>query len=159
MPNGTYGGVRGEETKVGQKTFVSRPTRFCFPFLFQTQGFGLDSPSHILTGGTDRMPSPRVLSACLAGLSVVVLPDRQHSLPQQSTSTRFPYYIQEASRLRLLSPRPGPVPSIQGRGDIHCRCAERRCARQVRFEVRNPRRICRFTPRQARSDVHNPRPG
>ncbi len=29
MPNGTYGGVRGKETKVGQKTFVSRPTRFC----------------------------------------------------------------------------------------------------------------------------------
>ena len=29
MPNGTYGGVRGEETKVGQKTFVSRPTRLC----------------------------------------------------------------------------------------------------------------------------------
>ena len=28
MPNGTYGGVRGKETKVGQKTFVSRPTRF-----------------------------------------------------------------------------------------------------------------------------------
>ena len=28
MPNGTYGGVRGEETEVGQKTFVSRPTRF-----------------------------------------------------------------------------------------------------------------------------------
>ena len=27
MPNGTYGGVRGRETKVGQKTFVSRPTR------------------------------------------------------------------------------------------------------------------------------------
>ena len=27
MPNGTYGGVRGTETKVGQKTFVSRPTR------------------------------------------------------------------------------------------------------------------------------------
>ena len=33
MPNGTYGGVRGTETKVGQKTFVSRPTRFSFPFL------------------------------------------------------------------------------------------------------------------------------
>ena len=28
MPNGTYGGVRGTETKVGQRTFVSRPTRF-----------------------------------------------------------------------------------------------------------------------------------
>ena len=28
MPNGTYGGVRGKETEVGQKTFVSRPTRF-----------------------------------------------------------------------------------------------------------------------------------
>ena len=28
MPNGTYGGVREKETKVGQKTFVSRPTRF-----------------------------------------------------------------------------------------------------------------------------------
>ena len=28
MPNGTYGGVRGTETKVGQKTFVSRPTLF-----------------------------------------------------------------------------------------------------------------------------------
>ena len=27
MPNGTYGGVRGKETKVGQKTFASRPTR------------------------------------------------------------------------------------------------------------------------------------
>ena len=27
MPNGTYGGVRGKEAKVGQKTFVSRPTR------------------------------------------------------------------------------------------------------------------------------------
>ncbi len=34
MPNGTYGGVRGKETKVGQKTFVSRPTRFInFVFL------------------------------------------------------------------------------------------------------------------------------
>ena len=31
MPNGTYGGVRGKETKVGQKTFVSRPTRFSPP--------------------------------------------------------------------------------------------------------------------------------
>ena len=30
MPNGTYGGVRGKETKVGQKTFVFRPTRFPF---------------------------------------------------------------------------------------------------------------------------------
>ena len=28
MPNGTYGGVRGKETKAGQKAFVSRPTRF-----------------------------------------------------------------------------------------------------------------------------------
>ena len=28
MPNGTYGGVRGKETKIGQKIFVSRPTRF-----------------------------------------------------------------------------------------------------------------------------------
>ncbi len=27
MPNGTYGGVRGKETKIGQKIFVSRPTR------------------------------------------------------------------------------------------------------------------------------------
>lgn len=33
MPNGTYGGVRGKETKVGQKTFVSRPTRFCPQFI------------------------------------------------------------------------------------------------------------------------------
>ena len=37
MPNGTYGGVRGEETKVGQKTFVSRPTRW----------LGLDEPALI----------------------------------------------------------------------------------------------------------------
>ena len=29
MPNGTYGGVRGKETKAGQKAFVSRPTRLC----------------------------------------------------------------------------------------------------------------------------------
>ena len=28
MPNGTYGGVRGKETKIGRKTFVSLPTRF-----------------------------------------------------------------------------------------------------------------------------------
>lgn len=35
MPNGTYGGVRGKETKVGQKIFVSRPTRlFAFAPLF-----------------------------------------------------------------------------------------------------------------------------
>ena len=58
MPNGMYGGVRGKETKVGQKTFVSRPTRlffardtsfvlhfvfflvFLFPFsLFLAEGF------------------------------------------------------------------------------------------------------------------------
>ena len=32
MPNGTYGGVRGKETKVGQKTFVSRPTRLILNF-------------------------------------------------------------------------------------------------------------------------------
>ena len=31
MPNGTYGGVRGKETKVGQKTFASRPTRWAYP--------------------------------------------------------------------------------------------------------------------------------
>ena len=30
MPNGTYGGVGGRKTKVGQKTYsVFRPTRFC----------------------------------------------------------------------------------------------------------------------------------
>ena len=34
MPNGMYGGVRGQETKVGQKTFVSRPTQMAFlPFI------------------------------------------------------------------------------------------------------------------------------
>ena len=31
MPNGTYGGVRGKETKIGQKIFVSRPTRYLLP--------------------------------------------------------------------------------------------------------------------------------
>ncbi len=36
MPNGTYGGVRGKKTKVGQKTFVSQPTRF-----FQEEGLVL----------------------------------------------------------------------------------------------------------------------
>ena len=34
MPNGTYGGVRGKETKVDQKTFVSRPTRFASDNVF-----------------------------------------------------------------------------------------------------------------------------
>ena len=28
MPNGTYGGVKGKEAKIGRKTFVSLPTRF-----------------------------------------------------------------------------------------------------------------------------------
>ena len=37
MPNGTYGGVRGKETKVGQKTFVSRPTRLELPVVFVRQ--------------------------------------------------------------------------------------------------------------------------
>ena len=37
MPNGTYGGVRGTETKVGQKTLVSRPTR-----LHEEMGFCRD---------------------------------------------------------------------------------------------------------------------
>ena len=36
MPNGTYGGVRGKETKVGQKTFVSRPTRLLRPGRFHS---------------------------------------------------------------------------------------------------------------------------
>ena len=40
MPNGTYGGVRGKETKVGQKTFVSRPTRLRYT-------------EYILRAGTD----------------------------------------------------------------------------------------------------------
>ncbi len=35
MPNGMYGGVRGKETKVGQKTFVSRPTRLVLLLPFQ----------------------------------------------------------------------------------------------------------------------------
>ncbi len=35
MPNGTYGGVRGKETKVGQKTFVSRPTRLIYIMFLQ----------------------------------------------------------------------------------------------------------------------------
>ena len=39
MPNGTYGGVRGKETKVGQKTFVSRPTRlFAVAGIYQIDG-------------------------------------------------------------------------------------------------------------------------
>ena len=46
MPNGTYGGVRGKETKVGQKTFVSRPTR-------STLGIAL-------TSGLDELPACRV---------------------------------------------------------------------------------------------------
>lgn len=42
MPNSTYGGVRGNETKVGQKTFVSQPTRLFIPLFAQTgRGFGL----------------------------------------------------------------------------------------------------------------------
>ena len=41
MPNGTYGGVRGKETKVGQKTFVSRPTRFLWTYV----GRNLSDPS------------------------------------------------------------------------------------------------------------------
>ncbi len=32
MPNGMYGGVRGKETKVGLKTFVSRPARLSSVF-------------------------------------------------------------------------------------------------------------------------------
>ena len=32
MPNGTYGGVRGEETKVGQKKKLSFPDLLDFPF-------------------------------------------------------------------------------------------------------------------------------
>ena len=46
MPNGTYGGVRGTETKVGQKTFVSRPTRFVSTrSAFSSTGFA----THITT--------------------------------------------------------------------------------------------------------------
>ena len=47
MPNGTYGGVRGKETKVGQKTFVSRPTRFLYcqyVLLLSALGGGLGRP-------------------------------------------------------------------------------------------------------------------
>ena len=42
MPNGTYGGVRGKETKAGQKTFVSRPTRlFILSQLFFISSFAV----------------------------------------------------------------------------------------------------------------------
>ena len=37
MPNGTYGGVRGKETKIGRKTFVSLPTRLCVEHFFQNK--------------------------------------------------------------------------------------------------------------------------
>ena len=48
MPNGTYGGVRGKETKVGQKTFVSRPTRFLLRLLFSTEGISRGKrPPHV----------------------------------------------------------------------------------------------------------------
>ena len=43
MPNGTYGGVRGKETKVGQKTFVSRPTRL----FFLCRVFGDGGPAYV----------------------------------------------------------------------------------------------------------------
>ena len=42
MPNGTYGGVRGKETKVGQKTFVSRPTRLYQGLFYTTTGGFID---------------------------------------------------------------------------------------------------------------------
>ena len=50
MPNGTYGGVRGKETKVGQKTFVSRPTRFLYcqyVLLLSALGDGLGRPRRL----------------------------------------------------------------------------------------------------------------
>ena len=56
MPNGTYGGVRGEETKVGQKTFVSRPTRLYRYFAIYVQ-----MPDRIT-------PRYTVVSACLLDL-------------------------------------------------------------------------------------------
>ena len=47
MPNGTYGGVRGKETKVDQKTFVSRPTRF-MPIPFAEDAHNKSSgPSYV----------------------------------------------------------------------------------------------------------------
>ena len=51
MPNGTYGGVRGKETKVGQKTFVSQPTRL-IGILFTPQKTinDVNFLSHIIPG-------------------------------------------------------------------------------------------------------------
>ena len=47
MPNGTYGGVRGKETKIGQKIFVSRPTRFYIPLPLQNPEKSETFCSHI----------------------------------------------------------------------------------------------------------------
>ena len=53
MPNGTYGGVRGKETKVGQKTFVSRPTRLSTLFDLSQDGFEVETAMDIaLRDGT-----------------------------------------------------------------------------------------------------------
>ena len=66
MPNGTYGGVRGKETKVGQKTFVSRPTR-----LYTHPPCPLAPPVETLTGERPAVDCSRLRgSAEGTGLSI-----------------------------------------------------------------------------------------
>ena len=43
MRNRMYGGVRGKETKIGRKTFVSLPTRFTAITVVPFQFFLIDS--------------------------------------------------------------------------------------------------------------------
>ena len=76
MPNGTYGGVRGKETKVGQKTFVSRPTRLCPrtpmpPPPFPPLAVKARVPSH----ATAALPEPMgTLTGTLAGTYLPACP-------------------------------------------------------------------------------------
>ena len=55
MPNGTYGGVRGEETKVGQKKNFRFPTYSIVPAGRNMKGVALDKVRLLFSESCERV--------------------------------------------------------------------------------------------------------
>ena len=120
MPNGMYGGVRGEETKVGQKTFVSRPTRFAMP----VHPFPRAADSG--NGGVRARGEPGVLGEKAGAARQLTLRRAREYLPQSTRVLAAKY----AWPFRI------PMAGFAGRA---CGFAARRGEAAASVEIRSPR--------------------
>ncbi len=91
MPNGTYGGVRGKETKVGQKTFVSQPTRL-LPV----------SSTGSLLGADSAAPAARASPSERSEELLFQITTLLHFVLETAGYPRWPHVLQNRLELLLL---------------------------------------------------------